>query len=411
MKILIVNTYYSPEVLGGAEVSVKKLAEGYKLAGHQVYVLCSGKSDREEEIDGISVIRMKPTNFTRSLDYEKFSLKKKVFYRWKIYFQRFLDTYNPFNYNRLKAVLSQIKPDIIHTNCLYEITPVIWKVGYDMKIPVIHTLRDYYLICKYSTLKNPRKKEKCNQIGIKCRIRRYIAKKCIDHYVSEVTAPSEATISTFKTNGVLTNKGVCVPNAIDFDIEKVNENCESKIKRIKQNANVTFVYLGTLTEFKGVRWLVESVMNSDKQNIHLIIAGKGPLEEYIKKICEMDSRIEFKGFLKEKDVEELLKKCDVLICPSLWPEPFGRVVLDSYKAGMPVISSDQGALKEIVEDKKTGIVVHSEYKEKLQAEIERIAENKNILAEYITNIPLVLQKYSIDNQLNNFMKIYEEFMK
>ncbi len=42
MKILLVNTYYYPEIYGGAEYSVKKLAEELKQQGHTVKVLCTG---------------------------------------------------------------------------------------------------------------------------------------------------------------------------------------------------------------------------------------------------------------------------------------------------------------------------------------------------------------------------------
>ena len=45
----------------------------------------------------------------------------------------------------------------------------------------------------------------------------------------------------------------------------------------------------------------------------------------------------------------ILKECDVLLCPSQWQEPFGRVVLDAYKHAMPVICSDQGALPSLVD--------------------------------------------------------------
>ena len=58
MKILLVNTYYYPEIYGGAEYSVKKLAEELKQQGHTVKVLCTGSEAKREVIDGIDVIRV-----------------------------------------------------------------------------------------------------------------------------------------------------------------------------------------------------------------------------------------------------------------------------------------------------------------------------------------------------------------
>ena len=57
MKILLVNTFYYPEVKGGAEYSVKKLAEALQADGNEITVLASGNTDNDEIIDGIKVHR------------------------------------------------------------------------------------------------------------------------------------------------------------------------------------------------------------------------------------------------------------------------------------------------------------------------------------------------------------------
>ena len=59
MKILLVNTFYYPEVKGGAEYSVKKLAEALQADGNEIIVLASGDADNDEIVDGIKVFRRK----------------------------------------------------------------------------------------------------------------------------------------------------------------------------------------------------------------------------------------------------------------------------------------------------------------------------------------------------------------
>ena len=49
---------------------------------------------------------------------------------------------------------------------------------------------------------------------------------------------------------------------------------------------------------------------------------------------------------------ELYKQADVVVFPSLWPEPFGRIPMEAGALGVPVIASDIGAIPEIVPDKK-----------------------------------------------------------
>ena len=59
MRIMIVNAYYAPDIRGGAEYSVKKLAEGLTKKGHTVRVLCTSDSDIHENIDGVDVVRIR----------------------------------------------------------------------------------------------------------------------------------------------------------------------------------------------------------------------------------------------------------------------------------------------------------------------------------------------------------------
>ena len=59
MKILIVSSYYYPNMLGGTEHSIKLLAEGLKDRGHEVFVISSDKRDNKfEEINGVKVYRI-----------------------------------------------------------------------------------------------------------------------------------------------------------------------------------------------------------------------------------------------------------------------------------------------------------------------------------------------------------------
>ena len=72
MKILLVNTYYYPEIYGGAEYCVKKLAEELKQQGHTVKVLCTGCEANREVIDGIDVIRVVSKKLCRRCEAAKY---------------------------------------------------------------------------------------------------------------------------------------------------------------------------------------------------------------------------------------------------------------------------------------------------------------------------------------------------
>lgn len=60
MKILVIHIYYYPDVIGGAEYSLKKFCEGMANNGHQVAVLCDTReTNKDEIINDIKVYRRK----------------------------------------------------------------------------------------------------------------------------------------------------------------------------------------------------------------------------------------------------------------------------------------------------------------------------------------------------------------
>lgn len=115
----------------------------------------------------------------------------------------------------------------------------------------------------------------------------------------------------------------------------------------------------------------------------------------------------FCWLLNEAQVDELLKKCDVLICPSQWQEPFGRVVLDAYKHAMPVICSDQGALPSLVDDGKTGFVIESGNQQALTAAMQHYVETEGDICKHAAMGVEKLNLYSLENQARAFCEIYE----
>ena len=115
--------------------------------------------------------------------------------------------------------------------------------------------------------------------------------------------------------------------------------------------------------------------------------------------------------MKENELEEILIESDVLVCPSLWNEPFGRVILDAYKNGLPVIGNKIGALPELIDHNKTGLLVEANNTEKLRQAMEYILFNKEILNKYRKNIPKKLSEFSIEVQRLKFEEIYNRAIK
>lgn len=68
-----------------------------------------------------------------------------------------LDIFNPFFKSVIINIIDKEKPDIIHTNNLAGFSVMPWVIAKNLGIPVVHTLRDYYLMCIKSTMYNHEK--------------------------------------------------------------------------------------------------------------------------------------------------------------------------------------------------------------------------------------------------------------
>lgn len=397
MKIMFINTYYYPDIIGGAEISIKKLAEGLAGIGHDVSVLTTGMEETDEIINNVKIRRIKVNNIHSPIKHSKANKINKIIYRG-------IDLYNIVNYNKLKKEIRKINPDIVNINNIYGISPIIYKVIEDLKLKLVVTLRDYYMICpKARMLKN---NEECIFPGKICKLYRNINKNHFKN-VSYFTAPSKFVINEFVKNGLFNiEKAKVIYNAIDLNDDETNSIVREKMKRNRKN--LKFLYLGRLETHKGIEILLKSFCTLANDNIELFFAGKGSLENMIEDYSKKDKRIKYLGFLNESKMKEILKDCDVLIAPSLWNEPFGRIIIDAYKYGLPVISSNKGGLGEIVDNYKTGIKIEQVTEDELRRAINYYINND--FSKLIFNCKNKIKQFGLDYQVEQFSKLYETIL-
>jgi glycosyltransferase involved in cell wall biosynthesis len=113
-----------------------------------------------------------------------------------------------------------------------------------------------------------------------------------------------------------------------------------------------FLYLGRLSPEKGVRTLVEAWGSIDAR---VLVVGEGPEREDLRRLAPVN--VEFRDSVSPERVPELLQSARALIVPSISHEGAGKVVLEAYAAGVPVLASRGGGLPEVVEDGVTGVLL------------------------------------------------------
>jgi glycosyltransferase involved in cell wall biosynthesis len=117
------------------------------------------------------------------------------------------------------------------------------------------------------------------------------------------------------------------------------------------------LFAGRLDRLKGCRVLIEAVAvvaAGLKHPVVLDVAGDGPYrgecEARARAIARAgDARIRFHGWLAAEARDRLLGAADVLVMPSLWPEPYGLAGAEAAAAGVPVAAFEVGAVREWLE--------------------------------------------------------------
>lgn len=337
MKICFVNSFYSPDQIGGAEESVKILAESLLNSGHDAFVISTGELDSEELVEGVRVYRVAVCNIYGVRYQGKF--QKYFNFIWHC-----IDTYNFPTMWKVNAIIRKENPDIVHTNNLKGISVAIWSLAKRHGIPIVHTLRDYYLLCPKATMFC--RGINCQGLCTPCSVYSY-GRRLLSSNVDSVVGISNFILQRHLVNGFF-------PKAKTNVVFNAFKPTQIELPPRLNGESLVVGYIGRLSQFKGVDLLLEEFSLLKEGGVTLLLAGTGEhvYEASIKNRFSSTS-ICFEGYLAPND---FFRRIDVLVVPSLWHEPLGRVVFEAYAHGVPVIASTRGGIPEIVNHGETGLL-------------------------------------------------------
>lgn len=181
-------------------------------------------------------------------------------------------------------------------------------------------------------------------------------------------------------------------------------------KNYKKSRKI-FGYIGRTDYRKGILECVKAFKDNDAI---LRLACPKNDSAYVEKIltylegAKQQERVEFCGWCVGKRKENFLNSLDALIIPSLY-EPFGYVALEAMELGLPVISSCNGGLDEILEGYQFKF---NPYKEgELEEQIEKFMNASNEEIEEQQNIMMKnLKRFSVTRMISQYEKIFDRLL-
>lgn len=368
MKLLFISSLYAPNIGGGAEIILQRTVEGLYERGYKVAVLATGPESglKEDRVNQIKVYRAGLRNFYWHFTDQRPGKLARLGWHLR-------DRYNGGMREYVRRVITLEKPDLVVCHNLPGWSVSAWDEITAAGIPIVQVLHDLYLLCPSSTMfKNG---QSCRNQCSRCEGFRK-GHDARSAQVDTVVGVSRFMLDTLQAKGYFSNaRGYVVHNASPCPALPV------KVKQLEagpKKAPLRFGFMGSLSEPKGVRWLIEQ-FQALPFDATLQIAGRGQLDDEarFKALAAGSPRISFVGY---QTPEAFYQQIDVAIVPSIWNEPFGMVAVEACAYARPVIASRMGGLPEIIQDQLNGLLCSPDDPDSLGLAMLKLHQQPALLA-------------------------------
>ncbi|MBT3817109.1 MAG: glycosyltransferase [Candidatus Magasanikbacteria bacterium] len=320
-SIALINNLYGKYARGGAERVVEQLARHYQAGGKHVIVISLGKKNERIEHDGVVVYYYKAPQIFSYVDLDKHGLFLKMI--WHAF-----NICNIFSALGIVNILKKEKVSLVHTHNLMGLGLCLPVAFRKRNIKHIHTVHDVQLVEPSGVLSWDHKKDNLFQVCYK-----YITKLLMGS-PAEVIFPSQYMSDFYTSRGFFKKSKKKVLSIHNSYKQKTSKKIQ------------TYVFVGTLSEHKGAHLLPEIWNDIDDKT--LIIVGDGELRERISSWAKKQDTVTYLGRLEKVALEEIYKKADCLIFPSICIENRPNVLEEALAHGLSIIASDTGGVREVL---------------------------------------------------------------
>ena len=364
MKVCLVSSLFPPRIIGGAEVMVGHAADGLQAAGHSVSVVTTAPRAEtgREVVRGVRVHRIRIGNLYWPGAAPRAPRALKPLWHT-------IDLWNPVVHRRLRRIVRDERPDVVHTNNLGGLSPAVWAAARAEGVPVVHTPHDYALTC-VRAMRLTRGGRICESQCATCAVRGAWLRR-LSGDVAAVTAPSRFVLDRHLELGFFPR---AKPHVVPYAVDRPPGPSPRRT-----HGPLGILLIGQLRAHKGVRVALAALAAAPDLDVRLDIAGTGELLDECRTAAARDARIRVHGFVAGEAKEALFRDSHVLVCPSTWWEVTGIVILEAYARGRPAIGSRIGGIPEVIEHGRTGFLVRPGDASELADRLRELAANRDLI--------------------------------
>lgn len=390
MKILFTN--HTGEI-SGAEHSLLDLLKGLRISRLDTLLVCGDDGPLAERARALGIetelIRPFTAGFTRSpLQLSRYCGKLRDSAR------------------QVGLIARARKPDLVHANSVRAgLVACLAQRSY--RAPLVVHIRDCV----------PQ-----NILGA-------LSRRLIVHHAAAIIANSEHTLQSFAGGSVrIRDKSCVVCNAVDlerFDPRK-SDTAPLRQELALEGAFPVLALVGQITPWKGQVDAIDAMthIRCSYPRAKLLIVGEAKFQRHgarynnvsyaselreLVKDRELDAHVLFIG--ERNDIPAVFKTCDLALLPS-WEEPFGRTVIEAMAMGKPVVATEVGGPREIIEEGVTGRLVPPRNPNALAEAVCQLAGNSALRESMgIAGRRRVVERFSLDAHVAQLLSIYSSLLR
>jgi len=319
-------------------------------------------------------------------------------------------------YETVKQHLTQQPYDAVHVHNFFPlISPSVYYAAHEQGVPIVQTLHNYRLLCPNAlffrdgnvcedcigkavpypgAVHSCYRESRTASAGVMAMLAFHTAKGTWFNRVDRYIALTEFARQKFIEGGLPAHKILVKPNFVDPD------------PGIGGGQGGYALYVGRLSVEKGLDTLL-AAWERLQHPLPLKIVGDGPLSAEVIEATRRLPHVTWLGRKPMAEVHALMGDALCLVFPSKWYETFGRVAIESFAKGTPVVASNIGAIAELVKSGRTGLLFEPANPQDLAAKVEDLLSNPVRLAQMRREARAEFEaKYTTQKNYEQLIDIY-----
>jgi L-malate glycosyltransferase len=303
-----------------------------------------------------------------------------------------LDAFDFATLRRLLRLIRQHQIELLHWNLYYPLNPYICSLA--LLLPKLrhyltdHVTRELPLILPPA---GPRRAIK------RVLLRRYSRVLCVSDFVRR----------RLEAESVWPNLRTCT-HFINTERFRPDDTVRSHLRKEFDVADQFVVLVvAHLVEWKGVDVVLRALWRLPLRVVAWIV-GDGPDASRLTDLCKtlgLETRVRFFG--RQVDVSRYMQAADCLVCPTIWAEAAGLVILEGLACRLPVIASAVGGIPEFVDHGRTGFLFPPGDDAQLAERIRRLESDREACRRMgLEARSVMVERFSAGKRVSEYLDLY-----